>query len=108
MPIKRRVLQPAIAFRSGGNGIRSLFADMGRMPPFPGSVPRREHGFNLLKADLRLLMEAFAAAHPDIVAKLQALIAANEADLGSEGIAPGCRELGRAENPKPLIPHDGK
>ncbi len=49
-----------------------------------------------------------AAANPDIVAKLQALIAANEADLGKDGIAPGCRELGRVENPKPLIPHDTK
>ena len=49
-----------------------------------------------------------AAAHPEIVAKLQALIAANEADLGSTGPGPGCRELGRVENPKPLIPHDGK
>ena len=49
-----------------------------------------------------------AAANPEIVAKLQALIAANEADLGTEGIAPGCRELGRVENPKPLIPHDKK
>ena len=49
-----------------------------------------------------------SAGNPEIVAKLQALIAANEADLGSDGIAPGCRELGRVENPKPLIPHDTK
>lgn len=49
-----------------------------------------------------------AAANPDIVAKLQAIIAANETDLGTEGIAPGCRELGRVKNPKPLIPHDTK
>jgi arylsulfatase A-like enzyme len=47
-----------------------------------------------------------AAANPEIVAKLQALIAANESDLGTDGIAPGCHELGRVENPKPLIPHD--
>ena len=49
-----------------------------------------------------------AAANPDVVAKLQALIAANEADLGTEDLAPGCREQGRVENPKPHIPHDGK
>jgi arylsulfatase A len=49
-----------------------------------------------------------AVANPEIVAKLQALSAANEADLGKDGIAPGCRELGRVENPKALIPHDGK
>ena len=49
-----------------------------------------------------------AAAHPEVVAKLQALVAATKDDLGTDGIAPGCRELGRVENPKPLIPHDGK
>lgn len=47
-----------------------------------------------------------ADANPDIVAKLQALIAASKDDLGVDGITPGCRELGRVENPKPLIPHD--
>jgi arylsulfatase A-like enzyme len=47
------------------------------------------------------------AANPEIVAKLNALITANETDLGTDGIAPGCRELGRVANPKPLIPHDG-
>jgi arylsulfatase A len=47
-----------------------------------------------------------AAAHPDIVAKLQALIEANESDLGRDGIAPGCRELGLVENPKPILPFD--
>ncbi|MEK0451853.1 MAG: hypothetical protein RL088_4121 [Verrucomicrobiota bacterium] len=49
-----------------------------------------------------------ADANPEIVAKLQAIIAANETDLGLDDIAPGCRELGRVENPKPLIPHDTK
>jgi arylsulfatase A-like enzyme len=49
-----------------------------------------------------------AAENPEIVAKLRALIAENETDLGLDDIAPGCRELGRVENPKPLIPHDAK
>ncbi len=49
-----------------------------------------------------------AAANPEIVAKLQSLIAAMKDDLGLDGIAPGCRELGHAANPKPLIPHDAK
>ena len=49
-----------------------------------------------------------AAANPAIVAKLQALISANEADLGTDGLAPGCRKLGRVENPVALIPHDGR
>jgi arylsulfatase A len=49
-----------------------------------------------------------AAAHPDLVAKLQALIATMKDDLGTEDIGPGCRELGRVANPRPLIPHDAK
>ena len=49
-----------------------------------------------------------AAANPEIVAKLQALIAAMNTDLGSEEVGPGCRELGKTSNPKPLIPHDSK
>jgi arylsulfatase A len=49
-----------------------------------------------------------ADGNPENVAKLQAIIAANQTDLGLDDIAPGCRELGRVENPKPLIPHDTK
>ena len=49
-----------------------------------------------------------AAAHPDIVARLQTLINSMNDDLGIEDIGPGCRELGRSENPQPLIPHDRK
>ena len=49
-----------------------------------------------------------AAANPEIVAKLQVLIAATKDDLGLDGITPACRELGRVQNPKPLIPHDTK
>ena len=47
-----------------------------------------------------------ATAHPEIVAKLQALIDANESDLGRDGPAPGCRELGHVEHPKPIIPFE--
>lgn len=49
-----------------------------------------------------------AAAHPEIVARLQAVVTAMKDDLGLDGVAPGCRELGRVANPKPLIPHDSK
>jgi arylsulfatase A len=47
-----------------------------------------------------------AAAHPEAVARIKAIIAANESDLASDGVGPGCRPLGKVENPKPLIPHD--
>lgn len=49
-----------------------------------------------------------AKAHPDVVAKLRAFAAAQEDDLGVKDIGPGCRPLGKVENPKPLIDHDGK
>jgi arylsulfatase A len=49
-----------------------------------------------------------AANHPEIVAKLQALLTTMKDDLGTDGIGPGCRELGRVDNPKPLIPRDTK
>jgi arylsulfatase A-like enzyme len=49
-----------------------------------------------------------ADANPDIVVRLQALITTMNEDLGTDGIGPGCRELGRVENPKPLIPHDAE
>ena len=29
-------------------------------------------------------------------------------DLGTDGIGPGCRELGRVKDPQPLLGHDGK
>ena len=49
-----------------------------------------------------------AASNPKVVARLQALADAMDADLGINEIGPGCRPLGRIENPKPIISHDGK
>ena len=48
-----------------------------------------------------------AAANPDIVAKLQALVEQAKSDLGINDIGPGVRELGRVANPQPLISRDG-
>ena len=48
-----------------------------------------------------------AAAHPEIVRRLQALADTMRDDLGISGIGPGCRPLGRVTNPTPLIDHDG-
>jgi arylsulfatase A-like enzyme len=47
-----------------------------------------------------------AAAHPEIVRRLQALADTMRDDLGISGIGPGCRPLGRVTNPTPLIDHD--
>jgi arylsulfatase A len=48
-----------------------------------------------------------AAAHAHEVKRLQALADKMKDDLGLDGIGPGCRELGRAANPEPLIHTDG-
>jgi arylsulfatase A-like enzyme len=48
-----------------------------------------------------------AEANPEVVRRLQALAQSMDGDLGLEGIGPGCRALGRVENPQPLIGYDG-
>ncbi len=48
-----------------------------------------------------------ASEQPDIVAKLQLLSLTMEKDLGTDGVGPGCRPLGRVKNPQPLIDTDG-
>lgn len=48
-----------------------------------------------------------AANHPEVVARLRGIAAANAADLGNTGIGPGCRPLGRIEAPQPLLAADG-
>jgi arylsulfatase A len=48
-----------------------------------------------------------AAAHPDVVAKLRAVADGMKDDLGLDGIGPGCRPLGKVDNPQPLIHADG-
>jgi arylsulfatase A len=49
-----------------------------------------------------------AAQHPDIVARLEKLVAQMNGDLGVSGLGPGCRPLGKVKNAQPLIGHDGK
>jgi arylsulfatase A len=49
-----------------------------------------------------------ADANPDVVKRLQSLAEAMQADLGTDGIGPGVRPLGRVANPQPLIGTDGK
>jgi arylsulfatase A len=63
------------------------------------------HLYNL-KTDIGEAKDV-AADHPDIVKKLEGLVALMKDDLGLDGIGPGCRELGRVKEPKPLIAKDG-
>jgi hypothetical protein len=62
--------------------------------------------FNL-KTDLGETTDV-AAQHPDIVARLERLVAQMKDGLGTAGPAPGSRPLGRVANPQPLIPYDVK
>ncbi len=49
-----------------------------------------------------------AAANPDVVKKLESLVAAMKDDLGVDGAAKGSRELGKVKDARPLIDKDGK
>jgi arylsulfatase A-like enzyme len=49
-----------------------------------------------------------ASQHPEIVARLEKLVVKMKDDLGTSGLGPECRPLGRVENAQPLIGHDGK
>ena len=49
-----------------------------------------------------------AGSHPEIVKKIESLIETVGKDLGLDEIGPGCRPLGRVEDPQPLIGYDGK
>jgi len=65
--------------------------------------PRLYH----LKTDIGEAKDV-AAANPEIVKKLEALAAAMKDDLGLTGVGPGCRELGKVKDARPLIDTDGK
>jgi arylsulfatase A len=49
-----------------------------------------------------------AEQNAEEVKRLRALAETMRNDLGLDGVGPGCRPLGRFENPKPLIALDGK
>jgi arylsulfatase A len=49
-----------------------------------------------------------AAQHPEVVARLQKLVAVMKDDLGTEGLGPGVRPIGKVANSQPLIDFDGK
>ena len=49
-----------------------------------------------------------AAQNPEVVARLEKLVAKMGEDLGTDGLGPGCRPIGKIENAEPLIGFDGK
>jgi len=48
-----------------------------------------------------------AAANAEVVKRLRDLAGKMDADLGVDGVGPGCRKPGRVENPRPIIDHEG-
>lgn len=48
-----------------------------------------------------------AKANPAIVRELKDLAEKIHDDLGTDGVGPGCRPIGKVKNPKPLLHHDG-
>jgi arylsulfatase A-like enzyme len=59
-----------------------------------------------LEADLGEARDV-AAENADVVARLRAFAEPMRADLGWEGIGPGCRPLARVSDPRPLMTADG-
>jgi arylsulfatase A-like enzyme len=49
-----------------------------------------------------------AAQHPEVIARLDKLVAAMKDDLGTDGLGPGVRPIGKVANSQPLIDFDGK
>jgi arylsulfatase A-like enzyme len=48
-----------------------------------------------------------AAQNPEVVTALKAMATEMDADLGIKALGPGCRPLGRVDNPAPLIDMEG-
>jgi arylsulfatase A-like enzyme len=86
------------------HGDWKLHIAVGNKPPATNAPPFVPKLYDL-KADLGEAQDV-AAAHPEIVAKLQSLVAGMHSDLGTEGAGPGCRPLARTPHPNPLIPYD--
>jgi arylsulfatase A len=60
-----------------------------------------------LKSDLGESTD-LAARYPEVVARLEKLVEQMKGDLGTQGLGPGVRPLGKVEHPQPLIGYDGK
>ena len=66
------------------------------------------HSMKHILTLLAFLLAPLAAQHPDVVKRLQDLIAKMDADLGidkgkKKDTAPGVRPAGRVDNPQPLL-----
>jgi len=73
----------------------------GKAAPAEAAQPLTPGLYNL-DADIGETTDV-AAKHPDVVARLQALVAKMDADLGAKSAGPGVRPPGRVAAPKPLL-----
>ena len=92
--------------RSGDWKLRLAGAQDAKKNANAPAAPGKAMLFNL-KSDIGETTDV-AAANPEVVAKLEALVAAMKDDLGLDGQGPGSRALGRVERPAPILDHDGK
>ena len=72
----------------------------------PGKVPAEvaSPGARLYNLDQEIgETNDVAAAHPEVVARLQKLVAVMADDLGTEKLGPGVRPPGRITHPKPML-----
>jgi arylsulfatase A len=103
-------LAPVLEARPGAKGRDDFLFYRGLKLEAVRSGPWKLH---LAKGELYRLDEDpgeardVAAANPKEVERLRALAEATKDDLGADGIGPGCRPLGKVEQPKPLIGQDG-
>lgn len=72
----------------------------------PKDAPFQARLYNL-KTDVSESKDV-AAANPEVVRRLEGLVAAMRDDLGLDGVGPGCRPLGKVKDARPLIDFDGK
>jgi arylsulfatase A-like enzyme len=73
------------------------------LPPGKGT-PVKHLGPRLYNLDNDIgELKDVAGQHPQVVTRLQAIIASMDADLGARGIGPGVRPPDRVETPKPLL-----
>jgi arylsulfatase A len=104
-------LWPVLAGESGAKGHDVFYYYRGLLLEAVRSGPWKLH---LAKGELYNLVddpgEAKNAAtdHADEVTRLRGLADKMKDDLGLDGIGPGCRPLGKATDPRPIIGHDGK
>ncbi len=83
---------------------RGLTLEAVRSGPWKLHLQRKEL-YNL-ESDLSESQNLFET-NPEVVEQLQAIAHQTQDDLGLDGVGPGCRPLGRVDNPLPLIDLDG-